>query len=46
LKEKWIDRNNHEGFMIVKVLVNQKGLVFINKLFDNEIPSKKLALID
>ena len=45
LKEKWIDRNNHEGFMVVKVLVNQKGLAFINKLFDNKIPSKNLMTI-
>ena len=34
LKEQWIDRNNHDGFMIVKVLVTQKGLEFINKMID------------
>ena len=33
LKEKWIDRNNHDGFMVLKVLVTQKGLEFLANLF-------------
>ncbi|MDR1373167.1 MAG: phage regulatory protein/antirepressor Ant [Dysgonamonadaceae bacterium] len=40
LKEKWIDREHHDGFMIVKVLVTQKGLDFIARLFE-VVPSKK-----
>lgn len=45
LKEKWIERNNHDGFMIIKVLVTQKGLEFISKLFQVESKSKTLAKI-
>lgn len=45
LKEKWIDRDNHDGFMVVKVLVTQKGLDFIAKLFEVVKPSKQLAKI-
>ena len=33
LKEKWIDRNNHDGFMGLKVRVTQKGLEFLANLF-------------
>ncbi len=33
LKEKFIERNNHDGFMVMKVLVTQKGLAFIASLF-------------
>jgi prophage antirepressor-like protein len=40
LKEKWIDREHHDGFMVVKVLVTQKGLDFIAKLFE-VVPDKK-----
>lgn len=45
LKEKWIDRDNHDGFMVVKVLVTQKGLDFIAKLFEVVKPTKQLAKI-
>jgi prophage antirepressor-like protein len=45
LKEKWIDRNTHDGFMVVKVLVNQKGLAFLSNLFQAEPKSKVLAKI-
>jgi phage antirepressor YoqD-like protein len=45
LKEKWIDRNNHDGFMVVKVLVTQKGLAFIGNLFKAEPRNKALAKI-
>jgi prophage antirepressor-like protein len=40
LKEQWIDRENHDGFMIVKVLVTQKGLDFLAKTFEL-IPDRK-----
>jgi prophage antirepressor-like protein len=43
LKEKWIDRYNHDGFMVVKVLVTQKGLDFIAKLFDVVSSKKQMA---
>ncbi len=29
LKEKWIERNNHDGFCVVKVLITQKGLSWL-----------------
>ncbi len=44
LKEKFIERNNHDGFVVTKVLVTQRGLEFINKLFDNDKPQHRLAL--
>lgn len=40
LKEKFIERNNHDGFTVIKVLVTQKGLDFIAKLFE-VVPSVK-----
>ena len=30
LKQKWIDRNNHESFCITKVLVTQRGLAYLS----------------
>ena len=45
LKEKWIDRDNHDGFMVVKVLVTQKGLDFIAKLFEIVKATKQVARI-
>lgn len=45
LKEKWIDRDNHDGFMVVKVLVTQKGLDFIAKIFDVVKHPKQMAMI-
>lgn len=45
LKEKWIDRNSHDSFMVVKVLVTQKGLEFIAKMFEVVKSSKQLASI-
>lgn len=45
LKEKFIERDNHEGFVVVKVLVTQKGLEFLSKLLGVVISQKKLALI-
>lgn len=45
LKEKYIERNAHHGFVVVKVLVTQRGLEFINNLFAPEQKQKKLALM-
>lgn len=45
LKEKLIERNNHENFTVIKILVTQKGLEFIAKLFQAEPSSKSLAKI-
>lgn len=33
LKEKWINWNDHDGFVVLKVLVTQKGLEFLAGLF-------------
>lgn len=33
LKEKWIERDNHNDFTVIKVLVTQRGLAFIAGLF-------------
>ncbi len=35
LKEQWVEPNNHDGFVAVKVLVTQPGLSFINELIAN-----------
>lgn len=35
LKEQWIDRSNHEGFLVLKVLVTQSGLSFLNDLLNH-----------
>jgi phage antirepressor YoqD-like protein len=43
LKEKFIERDNHDSFMIVKVLVTQRGLGFLSTLFKAEPKQKKLA---
>lgn len=45
LKEKFIERNNHPGFVALKVLVTQKGLAYIHKLFPTEKPATQLARI-
>lgn len=45
LKEQWIERNSHDNFMIVKVLVTQKGLEFINKILEgNKSNGKQLKI--
>lgn len=45
LKEQWIERNTHDSFMVVKVLVTQKGLEFINKILEgNKSDGKQLKL--
>lgn len=45
LKEKLIDRNNHESFTVIKVLVTQKGLDFIARLFEVVPTPKKMMSI-
>lgn len=40
LKEKFIERNSHDGFTVIKILVTQKGLDFIARLFE-VVPSVK-----
>ena len=45
LKEKYIARNNHDGFVVVKVLVTQKGLEFLSNVFNAIESSKKLAVM-
>jgi len=45
LKEQWIERNSHDSFMVVKVLVTQKGLEFINKILDGNKQDGKLMKI-
>jgi prophage antirepressor-like protein len=45
LKEKWIDRENHNGFIVVKVLVTQRGLSFLSDLFKIKPAGKVMAKI-
>jgi anti-repressor protein len=45
MKEKFIERNNHPGFVVTKVLVTQKGLAYLNHLFGGKLSDGKLAKI-
>ncbi len=45
LKEKFIERNQHDGFVVVKVLVTQRGLEYISQLFNAVTSQKKLAVM-
>lgn len=45
IKEKFIERNNHPGFVVTKVLVTQKGLAYLNHLFGGKPSDGKLARI-
>jgi len=45
LKEKFIDRKNHNGFVIIKVLVTQKGLHFLSQFFGVIKNQNKLTLM-
>ena len=45
MKEKFIERNNHPGFVVTKVLVTQKGLAYLNHLFGGKPSDGKLAKI-
>lgn len=41
IKEKFIERENHDSFMVIKVLITQRGLGFLSTLFNAEPKSKK-----
>lgn len=41
IKEKFIERENHDSFMVIKVLITQRGLGFLSTLFSAEPKSKK-----
>lgn len=45
MKEKFIERTNHPGFVVTKVLVTQKGLAYLNHLFGGKPSDGKLARI-
>lgn len=45
LKEKLIDRNNHDSFTVVKVLVTQKGWDFLARSFGVVQRPKRMAAI-
>lgn len=45
LKEKYIERSDDKSFVVIKVLVTQKGLEFIANLFNAPTVIKELALI-
>lgn len=45
IKEKFIERNNHPGFVVTKVLVTQKGLAYLNHLFGGKPSDGRLARI-
>ena len=40
LKEKWINKSETESFMVLKILVTQRGLGFLSTLFKSEQKSK------
>lgn len=46
LKEKWIERENHEDMLVVKVLVTQRGLAFIAVLFGEVSSETKMAELE
>lgn len=43
LKEQFIERRNHPGFVVIKTLVTQKGLAFINKMLGGNPSDGRLA---
>lgn len=45
LKERLVERENHEDFTVIKVLVTQKGLLFLSKLFNVDLPRLQMAKI-
>lgn len=46
MKEKFIERNNHPGFVVTKILVTQKGLAYINHLFGGSPSDGKIVVIE
>ncbi len=45
MTEKFIERNDHPGFVVTKVICTQKGLAYINHLFGGKPSDGKLARI-
>lgn len=45
MTEKFIERNEHPGFVVTKVICTQKGLAYINSLFGGSKSDGKLAKI-
>lgn len=45
LTEKFIDRADHPGFVVTKVLVTQKGLAYINRLFNGNPSDGKVVAV-
>ena len=45
MKEKFIERDNHPGFVVTKTLVTQKGLAYINHLVGGNPSDGKLTPI-
>lgn len=45
MTEKFIERNEHPGFVVTKVICTQKGLAYINTLFSGKKSDGKLAKI-
>lgn len=45
MTEKFIERNEHPGFVVTKVICTQKGLAYINTLFGGNKSDGKLARI-
>ena len=46
MKEKFIERNSHPGFVVTKILVTQKGLAYIKHLFGGNPSDGKIAAIE
>ena len=46
MKEKFIERNSHPGFVVTKILVTQKGLAYINHLFGGNPSDGKIVAIE
>lgn len=46
MKEKFIERDNHPGFVVTKTLVTQKGVAYINHLFGGNPSDGKIAAIE
>jgi anti-repressor protein len=46
LAEKMIERENNNGFVVLKVLVTQRGLEFLSNTFKVAMPHNQLAVIN
>lgn len=45
IKEKLIERDNHPNFVVIKVLITQKGLVWLDRILSGERSDGKTAKI-